>query len=236
MTEGMSNIATPGTPLYQEMIDHMRNPNDVDCGYYTITVLDLMTQSQILGRRRDMTLDATADGHVVAEYWDPFNNQWQVADATFGLVYFNPVTEVGQGAEEINSLLESNDLSAINPLFVTNNGSAYMNNYYLDPITMYNNVLPFGDTRDTVYTYMPNTPLPFLNEASLNSQGVQGVYVFNFAHQTDQLTINNAGTIITIVPQNSYGWAQGVTLYSGWHITSLVPSGMSMYTFKRIMF
>jgi hypothetical protein len=236
MTEGMSNVATPGTPLYQEMLDHMKNPNRVDCGYYTITLLDLMTQNQIMGRRRDMTLDATADGHVVAEYWDPFNNQWQVADATFGLIYFDRSSEVGQGAEKINSLLLANNLSMIMPLFVTNNGSRYMTNYYLDPITMYNNVLPFGDTIDTVYTYMPNSPLPFMNQSSLAVQGTAGTFAFQFAHQSDQITINNAGTIVNISPQNSYGWAPGTTLSTGWFIASQIPQGMNVYTYKRVLF
>ncbi len=236
MTYGLSNRAIPGTALYQDMLDHGRDPNNVDCGYYTYTLLDQFTQNHILGRRRDLTLDATSDGHVVSEYWDPFNSKWQLADSTFGLVYFNPQSLAGQGAEDVSHLLVAGDFSDITPLFVTNNGAAYMRNYYLDPITMYNNVLPFGDTTDTVYTYMPNSPLPFLNASSLNSQGVYGTYVFHFAATTDQITINNAGTILTIAPQNPYGWAQGVTLSSGWRITSQVPSGMSLYTFKRILF
>jgi hypothetical protein len=235
MTQGMTNRATPGTALYQEMLDHGQNPNDVSCGYYTITLLDQMTQNQILGRRRDITLDG-ADGHVIAEYWDPFNNKWQIADSTFGLVYFNPQTEIGQGAEDVNALLESGNLSGIDPLFVTNNGSAYMTNYYLDPVTMFNNVFPFGDTTDLVQDYVPNSPLPFLNPSSLGSQGIYGIYAFQFVNQADQITINNAGTMVTVTPVNTEGWAPGIILWNDWYVTSQVPQGMQMYTFKRIMF
>jgi hypothetical protein len=237
MTQGMTNHATPGTPLYQEMIDHGQNPNDVTCGYYSITLLDQMTPNRILGRYRELTLDGV-DGHVIAEYWDPFNDKWQIADSTFGLVYFNPQTEIGQGAEDVNTLLLSGEYSDIDFLWVTNNGSAYMTNYYLDPITLYNNVYPFGDLNDSslVLNYVPNSPLPFLNASSLSAQGTFGVYIFQFANQTDQLTINNAGTIVTVTPGNTEGWAVAIELWQGWYVTSQAPPGMNIYTFKRILF
>ena len=237
MTQGMTNHATPGTPLYQEMLDHGQDPNNVTCGYYTITLLDLMTPGQILGRYRQLTLDGV-DGHVLAEYWDPFNNKWQVADSTFGLVYFDPNSQIGQGAEDINSLLLSGDLSDIETLWVTNNGSGYMTNYYMDPITLYNNVYPFGDLSisSLILNYVPNSPLPFLNPSSLEEQGTLGIYIFQFANQSDQITINNAGTLVTVRPGNTEGWAVAIKLWPGWYVTSQVPPGMNMYTFKRIMF
>jgi len=237
MTLGMTNQASPGTPLFQESLVHMTDPNRVQCGTYAVTLLDQMTPNQILGRIRNITLDATPDGHVIAEYWDPFNNKWQVADPTFGVVYFDPQSKIGQGAEDINTLLLAGNLSAITPLFVTNNGSAYMNNYYLDPITMFNNVLPFGDTKDGVYTYMPNSPVPFLNATTLAAaQGNRGSYVFQFAQQTDEITINNAGSKLIVTPWNIYGWTAGIGLSQGWYIITPVPQGMNMYTYKRIMF
>lgn len=237
MTQGMTNQATPGTPLYQEMLDHMKDPNQVSCGMYTITLLDQMTSNQISGRSRQLTVDGM-DGHVIAEYWDPFNNKWQVADSTFGLVYFDPETELGQSAEDVSSLLHSGGLSDIDFLWLTNYGSAYMTHYYMDPITLYNNVYPFGDVNSSqlLYNYVPNSPLPFLNTSSLSAQGTFGIYIFQFANQTDQVTINNAGTLITVQPGNSEGWAVAVELWQGWYITSQVPPGMNMYTFKRILF
>ena len=82
---------------------------------------------------------------MIAEYWDPFNAKWQIADSTFGLVYFNTNSQLGQSAEDINGCCSRTICPAINTLWVTTNGSAYMTNYYLDPITMYDNVVPFGD-------------------------------------------------------------------------------------------
>ncbi len=237
MTQGTSNRAIPGTALYQDSLDHLRDPNSVTCGIYAITLLDQMTPANILARRRDLTLDGM-DTHVLTEYWDPFNSKWQVADPTFGLVYFDPSTEVGQGAEDISALLLAGNLSAIDPLWVTNNGSQYMTHYFLDPITLYTNVYPFGDIEQSqlIRDYVPNSPLPFLNTSSLGAQGTAGTYVFQFANQTDQVTINNHGTVVTIVPGNTEGWAAGITLSQGWYITSQVPPGMNMYTFKRILF
>ena len=237
MTQGMSNQATPGTLLYQEMLDHGQDPNSVNCADYTIALLDLMSQNRILGRWRNLSLDGV-DTHVIAEYWDPFNTRWEVADATFGLVYFDPHSQLGQGAEDLNARLLAGQLSLITPLFVTNNGSAYMTNYKLDPITLFNNPYPFGHIEDSslILNYVPNSPLPFLNSSSLDEQGTYGIYVFQFANQADSITINSCGMPGTVTPENTYGWAPGVLLCTGWQVTSQVPPGMNMYTFKRIMF
>jgi hypothetical protein len=176
--------------------------------------------------------------HAITEYWDPFNANWAVADPTFGLVYFDAESQLGQGAEDLNSLLLAGNLSAITPLFVTNNGSAYMTNYYMDPITLFNNPYPFGDSDAVTLfnNYVPNSPLPFLNPSSLGVEGTWGIYVFQFANQTDSITINNAGELVTLSPQNSEGWVTTIILLNGWYVTSPVPPGMNMYTFKRVMF
>ncbi len=239
MTYGLTAKAIPGTPLYQESLDHGRDPNQVTCGIFAATLLvDEMTPNQILGRSRGISIDGI-DGHVIAEYWDPFNNKWQIADATFGLVYFNPQTQVGQGAEDVNTLLEAGNLSDIEILWVTGNGSQYMTNYYLDPITMFNEVYPFGNIEygSLEVNYLPYSPLPFMNPQTLGGvQGVPGVYIFQFAAQTDQLTINNAGKPVTVTPGNNYGWAVAVGLSQGWYVTSQAPPGMNVYTFKRLLF
>ena len=113
-----------------------------------------------------------------------------------------------------------------------------MHNYYMDPITLYNNVYPWGALgyASLINNYVPNPPLPFLNASSLGAQGTYGLYVFQFASQSDQLTINNHGTLITVRPGNTEGWAYAVSLAQGWYITSQVPPGMNIYTFKRVLF
>jgi hypothetical protein len=237
MTQGMTNQAMSGTPLYHEMLDHGQDPSQVNCTFYAITLLDLMTPGQLLGRYRSLNLNGV-ETHAVAEYWDPFNAKWEVADPTFGLVYFDPNSQLGEGAEDLSALLLAGDLSAITPLFVTENGSAYMTNYYMDPITLYNNPYPFGDneTVSLFNNYVPNSPVPFLNPSSMGAEGTWGIYVFQFANQSDSITINNAGPVTTVTPENAEGWATAVILLNGWYVTSPVPPGMNLYTFKRVMF
>lgn len=237
MTQGMTSQATSGTPLYQEMLDHGQDPAHVNCTYYAYTLLDLMTANQVQSRYRMLSLDGV-ETHAITEYWDPFNANWAVADPTFGLVYFDAESQLGQGAEDLNSLLLAGNLSAITPLFVSNNGSAYMTNYYMDPITLFNNPYPFGDSDAVTLfnNYVPNSPLPFLNPSSMGVEGTWGIYVFQFANQADSITINNTGELVTLTPQNSEGWVTTIILLNGWYVTSPVPPGMNMYTFKRVMF
>ena len=237
MTQGMTSQATSGTPLYQEMLDHGQDPSHVNCTYYAYTLLDLMTASQVQSRYRMLSLDGV-ETHAITEYWDPFNANWAVADPTFGLVYFDAESQLGQGAEDVGALLRAGNLSAIAPQFVTNNGSAYMTNYYMDPITLFNNPYPYGDSDAVTLfnNYVANSPLPFLNPSSLAVEGTWGIYVFQFANQTDSITINNAGELVTLTPENSEGWVTTIILFNGWYVTSPVPPGMNMYTFKRVMF
>jgi hypothetical protein len=237
MTQGMTGPPKLGTPLYQEMVDHGQIPTYVNCSYFAYTLLNLMTANQVLGRYRTLSLDGV-ETHAITEYWDPFNAKWEVADPTFGLVYFDPNSQLGQGEEDVNALLLAGNLSAITPLFVTDNGSAYMTNYYMDPLTLFNNPYPFGDIESVTLfnNYVPNSPLPFLNSSSLGAEGTWGIYKFQFANQSDSITINNAGPLVTVTPGNTEGWAIVIILYNGWYVTSPVPPGMNMYTLKRIMF
>ncbi len=237
-TQPGNNIPVAGTYLYQSMLDHYRNPaNGASCGDFAGALADLLTKAGVLSRVRQSTLDG-GDVHVIPEYWDLFNNKWQIADPTFGVMYFDPDTGMGQGVEDLNALLLSGNLSDITPLWVTNKGSSYATTYYMDPITYYNNPYPFGLTEDEqlVYNNVPNSPLPFLTPFNLSAQHPFGAYMFHFAGQSDQVTIDNAGTNVTIAPISSSGWAQTYGLYSGWAIVSPIPSGMKIYTPRWLSF
>jgi hypothetical protein len=237
MTQGFTNLPTPGTYLYQMVANHGGDPTQsVSCGWFAAALLDQFTMNGILARQRNISLDGT-DGHVLTEYWDPFNQKWELSDPTFGAVYFDSHTQLGQGAEDVNALLLAGNYSAINPLFVSLYGSQWMTSYYLDPITMYNEVDPFGLLNATdELNYAPNSPVPFLNPAPLSVVGTAGDYVFQFANPTDSITaLDGAGNHV-ISPVNNEGWASGVYLSTGWSILSAVPDGTQMFTFKRILF
>ncbi|HWE85518.1 MAG TPA: hypothetical protein VG267_11275 [Terracidiphilus sp.] len=237
MTQNFSDVPTPGSYLYQMVANHAGDPTqNVACGWFAAALLDQFTMNGILARQRNISLHGT-DGHVLTEYWDPFNQKWELADPTFGAVYFDPDTQLGQGAEDVNALLLAGNYSAINPLFVSPYGSQWMTHYHLDPITMYNEVDPFGmlDATDEV-NYLPNSPLPFLNSVPLSTIGTAGQYVFLFANSTDSITAQDGSGNHVISPANNEGWASSVYLNTGWSILGGVPDGMQMYTFKRVLF
>jgi hypothetical protein len=237
MSQGFSRTAASGTALYDELLSYGQNPSqNALCGDYVVTLLNILAQNNILGRMRSLSLDGP-DGHIVAEFWDPFNQQWDVADPFYGLVYLNQNLTAGQSAEQISALLLAGNYSSIDTDFVTPYGDEYMTIYYLDPMTFYTNVVPFGMiTNYAELNTVPNSPLQFLNEVDLNDEGQTGFYVFNFLNQTDSVTIQNQGVSETLIPANTEGWAASVYLPSGWTITSAVPSGMRVFTFVRVMF
>src|SRR5262249_36625962 len=58
MTQGLTNRARSGTPLYQELLDHMRDPSQgTSCGIFTDALLDQLSPHHILGRYRQLSLD-----------------------------------------------------------------------------------------------------------------------------------------------------------------------------------
>ena len=243
MTQGFSNVPIPGSPLFEYIVNHAGNTaQGTSCGWFAAALLDQFTENGILARRRDLTVDG-ADGHVVTEYWDPFNQKWQIADPTFGLVYFDTNSQTGQGMKDVETLLLSNNLSAIEPLFVTNYGSQYMTTYYLDPITLYANVQPFGLlVPQQQLDYVPNSPLGFLNDVTSTAPGTgsatpgTGRFVFQFVNPTDKVTIQSGSSTLVVSPANTEGWAVSTYLEPGWNFVSPVPDGMRIYTFKRILF
>src|SRR5579884_4124372 len=229
-------IPVPGSFLYQFIQNHAADPTQAtSCGWFAAALLDQFTMNGILARQRNLSLDG-ADGHVLTEYWDPFNQKWEVADPTFGVVYFDPNAQVGQGADEIESNLLAGNLSAITPLFLTSYNSQYAKTYYMDPITLYANVMPFGMlVAQDELNYVPNSPLPFLTDVTATASGA-GIYIFSFSNATDSITIQNGSGLVTVSPVNKEGWATSVYLNPGWSITSAIPGGMHIYQFKRVMF
>ena len=236
MTQGLTNIPVSGSYLAQFIANHAGNPNQsIGAGWFAGALLDQFTMNRILARQRNTSLDG-ADGHVLAEYWDPFNQKWEVADPTFGVIYFDSNAQTGQAAEEIQNDLLSGNLSTITPLFVTSYGNQYLKSFYADPATYFANVMPFGllNTQDEL-NYVPNSPLPFLVDVTSAASGA-GVYVFYFSNPTDSVVIQNGGNVITVSPVNHQGWAASIYLGANWSITSPVPGGMRIYQFRRMMF
>jgi hypothetical protein len=87
----------------------------------------------------------------------------------------------------------------------------------MDPSTLFNNAYSLSDIDAvTLFNdYVPNPPLPFLNSSSLGAEGTWGIYKFQFANQTDSITINNAGSLVTVPSENTEGWATTILLLNG---------------------
>jgi hypothetical protein len=238
MADKSTGVPTPGSYLYQFIASHNGDPTQKAlCGWFAGTLLDQFNMNRITARMRNISLDGW-DGHVITEYWDPFNEKWSIADPTFGAVYFDPVNMIGQSAEDVSSLVQALNFDAADVLFVTSDNSYYMTSYYLDPLIMYNNIDPFGMIDgNTELNYIPNSPTPLLTDVTANavSQPWQP-FIFRFVNSTDQVQIlNGDGNTLTIVPENSEGWAPSVELYR-WSFLSPLPSGMQVFTMNRYRF
>ncbi|MCU1308464.1 MAG: hypothetical protein JWN45_3159, partial [Acidobacteriaceae bacterium] len=146
MTVGRTNVPAPNTLLANE-VQQRGLSNTADCVDYANVLLDLAYDSHILARRRNVSLTGnTFEGHTTVEYYDPFLQKWSVADATFGLMYFDDTAGVGQGVEEISALVTAQQFASVKPKYVTASGDYWMQNYYMDPLTLYLNPWVLGSS------------------------------------------------------------------------------------------
>ena len=231
-------VPTPGEPLADEVA--LRGKATADCTDFAFTLVELLQQQHIYARPVTLTLNGTGwDGHTVVEYYDPFWKKWSVADPTFGVVYFDNVIQRGQSAQELSAAVFSESWSLIQPQFVTPNGDSYMRNYYLDPITMYLNVVPQGGT---LAKSVVHDPIQFLLPFLYSSANPHGFYLFEFGNSSESLDIQNQpgpytpqSGLITLTPQQSTLWSKTHTLNDGWVIGS-APADVQAFTFRRPMF
>jgi hypothetical protein len=231
MTQGLTNIPIAGTALAQQVA--AAGHTQALCTDYARTLVPILLGLNISVRLRDVVFDgANFDTHEMTEYYDPFLSQWIVTDPTFGITYWNPSTSTGLSVSQISADVVSQNFGAIPTVLVTSNGTQYANNYYMDPILLYLNVLRTGVF--TTQGPVANSPLPFMTNAS-SDVGLAGYYVFSFVQQTDKVGISNSGGALTISPSNGTAFSTDTHLSSGWSITSM-PSGLGIYTIHRYKF
>ena len=227
------DTVVPGSVLYNDMLEVMEDPTKpgATCGDFAMALLDLFSQVHILARRRDVTFDSH-ETHVTVEYQDPFLAKWVVADPTFGIVYFDSQFQIGESADDINAWLRTGATGPISFQLVTSYGDQLARSYYLDPLTLYNNVIPMG--ADVV---AQSTNPPLLTPQTFTAvAGVAGTYVFQFAIPSDTLTVSNAGNVQTITAVTADNWSAVVQLSSGWSVVGQVPNGAQVATPERILF
>jgi len=232
MSANEVNVAVPGSPLAAELAARQRSA--ADCSDYAYTLSGLLQQQHIYSRILQISLNGTYwVQHTTVEYYDPFWQKWSLADATFGAVYFDDTLGRGQSAAELNQYVVAESWDQVKPKFVTPNGDSYMTNYYVDPITLYLNLVPQGSTPPQSLTHDPRQ---FLLPFSPGVSNPYGFYTFGFGTNAESLEINStsAGTL-TVDADDSTVWTRAYLFDDGWSIVS-APADAQIYTFRRVMF
>jgi hypothetical protein len=228
-----SNVASPGTPLAAELA--LRGRTAADCTDYAYTLIDLLQQQHIFARRVVLSLVGNFwIGHTVVEYYDPFHSQWFVTDPTFGITYFDDAAQIGQSAADLSNYVASESWSAITLKLVTPNLDQYARNYYVDPVTLFLNIVPEGSTPQNSVVH---DPTQFMVPASA---GLQGLYLFEFPDSSGALQIDNpsgpypSGTI-AFQAEDGTRWSTIAPLNDGWAI-SRGSSNVQAFTPRRVFF
>src|SRR5882672_9529001 len=225
MTQGATNSPIPGTLLAQVVAED--GVQWAFCTQYAETLTRLLVGQRISARIRSIVFDGTtSESHVIAEYYDPFLNKWIVADATFGVVYWNPGITSGMSIDDISSAVAAKNWSLIQPFitYTTSNGQLYVHNYYMDPILLFLN--PSATGVQVAQLPLANSPVPFFTVHADTDIGKSGVWLFSFVNQTDMVTLSGGSQYGPLVGTI---YSLAITLNTGWSITSR-PSGMQILT------
>jgi len=206
------------------------------CIDYAETLIELFRQHKIVSRQVDVDMVPNGyDGHALVEYYDPFLKEWSAADPTFGLVYFDVVAQRGQSISELNQYVVTQSFASIKPKFLTPYGDFFMRSYYIDPVTLFLNVVPSGKT---VAQSAINSPTQFLVP---DAGGTQGIHVFEFPGSGSIVINNPSGNFgweignIGLNPVPNTVWSRSIALNAGWSVVTTSP-GVQAFTFKRVMF
>jgi hypothetical protein len=239
MSNGPVGAPKKGSLLFTISAERTHNPNPAgaDCVTYSLALITLMLQNRISVRMRTTTVDGTGyEGHTMPEYWDPFLQKWDLADPTFGVVYFNDATRQGQGMSEVNKAFLGGNFNSIEKKFVSVWGDYVYRNYYVDPLSLYlNPVDPIGG----YYSPIANDPHRYLSPHSPSQmEGVAGVYLFEFVNATDSVTLYDPygyhqfsfSALPSFVGNTPLFFSRAWTLKTGWWFVSS-PPGLKVHTF-----
>jgi len=229
MTIGLTNYPTPGTLLYTVVTSH--GGTGATCGDFAIALQDLLAANGVTARARATYMDEESS-HAITEYFDPYLQRWNVADPTFGVVYLNPTTGVGQSLDDISALVQKMDFADLQIQYVTPEGDYYMANYFMDPLTCFLNPTPLGQQNQTIV----NSSMPYLDgNPPSNLEGLNGYYVVGFGNLSEEVVIYTfvGGPVAeqTFVPATLSPWLVGQyeNFYSPWMYKSM-PADAHLYT------
>lgn len=241
-TAAVRNMAAPldNLGLSSTFLKNNLAPGDAPLAFCTDFAINLGIQLQnvgIVARRRDMVFGAGPASHSVVEYYDPIQGKWSVADATFGILLYDPSKNPStMSVDEVGPALEQGLAGSIPYQFVTAAsitpgcpqcfGAYWADNFLTDPILDY---LSPVDIETGVSS--SNDPTKFLLD-SPNSTGVKGVYVFSFANPTDNVILQSGGAVGPQLPpwptMNFGNFSTAVELESGWTYAISPPPGVAV--------
>jgi hypothetical protein len=243
-TAAVRNMAsgTDNRPIDSTFLKNNQNPLNgglADCSDFANNLFNQLQNLGIVARRRNMVFGAGPASHTIVEYYDPFQDKWAGADATFGFVLYDPSKNPStMSTDEVASALNQGSAGAIPYQFVTTVsntpgcpqcfGSFWVESFPTDPILDYLNP-------DDVETLEPplNDPTKSL-VSSPDSSGIKGTYIFSFANSTDSAVLQNLGVQVVVRPEptpwlsdKSFGnFSAAVQLDSGWSFVTTPPPGM----------
>jgi hypothetical protein len=232
LSDPSSNIPVPGSTLANEVTQ--RHRGFVDCTDFANALVSVFQTDHIYSRVVSLTFTGTGY-HTLTEYYDPFQQVWTVADATFGVVYFDDETQLGQSAAQLTPLVLAESWNLIHPKFVTPNKDEYMRAYYLDPIICFENVVKQGDP---IVQVVANDPEQFLIPVS-GGHNESGEHVFEFSSPEETITVQYLTATglhtVKVAPLAPTLWSTPMWLTSGWALVDGAPD-VKIFTFRRVMF
>jgi len=227
-------IPIADTPLYA-LVQSM-GLTYATCWHFSTVLSSQLSKIGIGARLRTITLTGTTyESHTTVEYYDPFLDKWSISDPTFAVTYRDANTGINLSVEEVSSRVNAGQFASINPQFLTQYGNMFLTMYYMDPITLYINVLPVGVTANGLGP-QPNPADPYLTVQNMMTvAGLPGRYIAKFQDGNDALVLLDGSRQITLLPLSGTSWSTSVVLGSGWTVQSS-SAGVQFFTFKRIMF
>lgn len=147
------------------------------------------------------------------------------------MIYSDPVTLTRLSVEDVQTLVAANDFAHIHMQYVTSYGDSVLRSYYMDPLTLFLNVMPPEDG-----PAVQHSPLEFLREQPIDSAvGTSGIYLFAFGDSGDQFQATISGSSVTVNPVDGTLFSKSMSTSDGWTLDAS-PAGLKVYTFIRPVF
>lgn len=244
MATSQFDYAVEGTFLYNNTNpEHAGQPACSDFAY------NLVAQLRNLGfivRERGTVFGAGPASHGIVEYYDPNLGKWAVADADYGVVYYDSSKDPhSMSLEDISQALSNGAYGSIPFEFVTSSSVSpgcptCFGNYWaaifpMDPILLYLNPI-------SIETGLPaaNDPKPFLFESSRTDAA--GGFIFEFQNPQDSVTVQESywsqvqvspapppvtSPLLAAETQGDY-FSDAIFLNQGWSYVTSPPPGMTL--------